>query len=278
MPLKNNEDKQVNIFSNFSLGLADYWEISGIVINDAPLHIGSGRAVSPAQAIDNPVIKLPDGTPFIPGSSLKGVLRSIVEAYLMNIAKIKPDTACGRLFKDNNVSPEQFMRECSPFPVRGEPSSGEESVKPYCVNIGLFGGPELASHIHVYDMHPRGEVRTFVKPGVAIDRFMGASRPGALYNIELVPPNIEWSLRIRIYGLGLDNNDDAWLCLRETLAFLLEYLCRGISIGSRTSTGLGMIRIKEAKVKHVHIDPSTGTFIEKEHSLEDFIKLLKRVK
>ena len=41
------------------------------------LHIGGGRATfSPS---DSPVIRTPDGKPFIPGSSFKGAFRSTVE-------------------------------------------------------------------------------------------------------------------------------------------------------------------------------------------------------
>jgi len=47
------------------------------------LHIGSQREVSEIGGIDNPVIKDPiTGLPYIPGSSLKGRLRSLFELYV----------------------------------------------------------------------------------------------------------------------------------------------------------------------------------------------------
>ncbi|WP_297499767.1 type III-A CRISPR-associated RAMP protein Csm3, partial [Thermococcus sp.] len=46
------------------------------------LHIGSQRDVSEIGGIDNPVIKDPHtGLPYIPGSSLKGKLRSLFEVF-----------------------------------------------------------------------------------------------------------------------------------------------------------------------------------------------------
>jgi len=42
------------------------------------LHIGGISDVSKIGGVDSPVIKAPDGLPYIPGSSLKGKLRSIM--------------------------------------------------------------------------------------------------------------------------------------------------------------------------------------------------------
>ena len=43
------------------------------------LHIGGSREGVELGATDNPVIKGPDGKPYIPGSSLKGKIRSLLE-------------------------------------------------------------------------------------------------------------------------------------------------------------------------------------------------------
>lgn len=57
--------------------------ISGEIEAVTGLHIGSQREVSEIGGIDNPVIKDPHtGLPYIPGSSLKGRLRSLFEIYV----------------------------------------------------------------------------------------------------------------------------------------------------------------------------------------------------
>lgn len=268
----SSEESIVKVFGNFSKALIEYYEVYGTVVNRTALHVGSGRDTSPGQAIDNPVVRLPDGRPYIPGSSLKGVFRSIVESYLVTVAseRDRMKTSCAQLFRDNNVTPELFTRVCSPTPIESE-----ETIESYCVNHGLFGGPDIASHIQLFDLMVKEHGETFTKPGVAIDRFLGASRPGALYNIELVAPDTKWEFRMRIYGVE-SNNSLEWRCAREALAFLLEYIGReGFSLGGRVSAGHGyMVFDGEPKVRHVYVDED-GRVGTKELSFKEFIKRLK---
>lgn len=58
-------------------------EIKGDIITLSGLHIGTSAAFSPIGAIDNPIIKDPlTNLPYIPGSSLKGKMRSLLaKAY-----------------------------------------------------------------------------------------------------------------------------------------------------------------------------------------------------
>ena len=59
--------------------------VSGIAVNLTPLHIGRVGVT-----IDYPVERFPDGTVYIPGSSLKGILRSTAEG----IAKASETYVC----------------------------------------------------------------------------------------------------------------------------------------------------------------------------------------
>ncbi len=54
--------------------------IEGVLINEEPLRVGKGRGE--LGEVDLPVIKLPSGNPYIPGSSIKGVLRSLAESLI----------------------------------------------------------------------------------------------------------------------------------------------------------------------------------------------------
>ncbi len=55
-------------------------EITGAIVLKTGLHIGAGDAEMHIGGIDNPVIKHPlTGEPYIPGSSLKGRMRSLLE-------------------------------------------------------------------------------------------------------------------------------------------------------------------------------------------------------
>lgn len=57
--------------------LRSRYRITGSLVTDTALHIGGGRESSPIT--DSPVVRNPDGRPFIPGSSLKGAFRAAVE-------------------------------------------------------------------------------------------------------------------------------------------------------------------------------------------------------
>jgi CRISPR-associated protein Csm3 len=54
------------------------WLITATLRMKTALSVGSRASLLPAGS-DLPVIKTPEGVPFIPGSSLKGVIRTYVE-------------------------------------------------------------------------------------------------------------------------------------------------------------------------------------------------------
>ena len=62
------------------LQLIDIKEIKGRIILESGLHIGAGDTEMHIGGTDNPVVKHPNtGLPYIPGSSLKGKVRSLLE-------------------------------------------------------------------------------------------------------------------------------------------------------------------------------------------------------
>jgi len=69
--------------------LLGYKRITGKLEVLTGLHIGAGSESTQIGGLDNPVIRLPrNGYPYIPGSSLKGKMRSLLE---LTTGKIKPD-------------------------------------------------------------------------------------------------------------------------------------------------------------------------------------------
>ncbi len=62
--------------------------IKGKIILKTGLHIGSGNMEMQIGGTDNPVIKHPHThEPYIPGSSLKGKMRSLLEYYYGIVAE-----------------------------------------------------------------------------------------------------------------------------------------------------------------------------------------------
>jgi CRISPR/Cas system CSM-associated protein Csm3 (group 7 of RAMP superfamily) len=60
------------------------WLITATLRMKTALSVGSRASLLPAGS-DLPVIKTPEGVPFIPGSSLKGVVRTYVERVLRTL-------------------------------------------------------------------------------------------------------------------------------------------------------------------------------------------------
>jgi CRISPR-associated protein Csm3 len=62
------------------LQLSNYYVLSGVIRCMSGLHIGAGNETIEIGGTDRPVIKHPlEGYPYIPGSSLKGKLRALLE-------------------------------------------------------------------------------------------------------------------------------------------------------------------------------------------------------
>ncbi|MBK7562910.1 MAG: type III-A CRISPR-associated RAMP protein Csm3 [Propionivibrio sp.] len=62
-------------------------QLTGTLILKTGLHIGAGDTEMRIGGTDNPVVKNPlDGQPYIPGSSLKGKIRSLLEWQLGTVA------------------------------------------------------------------------------------------------------------------------------------------------------------------------------------------------
>ena len=67
-------------------------KITGKIVVKTGLHIGGGDAAMEIGGMDNPIIRNPvNNEPYIPGSSLKGKMRSLLEWHLdrLNIDKNK---------------------------------------------------------------------------------------------------------------------------------------------------------------------------------------------
>ena len=90
-------------------------QITGNIIVETGMHIGGSTAFAAIGTVDSPVIKdSRTNLPIIPGSSLKGKMRSLL-AKEMNTTVVAPDDDCpelARLFgtaKKGNVTPSRLL-------------------------------------------------------------------------------------------------------------------------------------------------------------------------
>jgi CRISPR/Cas system CSM-associated protein Csm3 (group 7 of RAMP superfamily) len=178
------------------------------------LHIGSG-ALTPEPGREGKVARIlrdPAGRPRIPGSSLKGVLRSRAE-YICRVLKLAscPDGAaatCG---------------VCLPCAIFGwSPRGGDD-------RMGARGA------VVVHDAVIEGEPAE-LRPHVALDRVTGGQRSGLLYTDEVV---VAGRFRLRVEPLRTPTPAESAL-LNAVIADLHEGL---VGIGSATTRGLGTVRV-----------------------------------
>jgi CRISPR-associated RAMP protein (TIGR02581 family) len=200
--------------------------VTGSLVNLTPLRVGVGREPPLGSAVDiAPLrVRFADGSekPYIPGSSLKGVLRSLAEAILR---------AQGKYVHD----PWDF-----------EAAKKEAESGGFCLICGIFGSTKLASHVRVYDAYPDGDAPTFVKTGVGINRDFRGVQPGILYTEEQVAPLVRWKFMMDIVNIRVfpEPGDERGRLLRQ----LLQMLASGmVQVGARRTVGYGLVKLEQGR-------------------------------
>jgi len=207
--------------------------LEGKIRLDSALNIGGAELDDKA---DNPVIKIKINgvdTPYIPGSSLKGVMRSEIERVFRSIGE-----------------------EVCEIPNVHDGKDGND----YCAVCGIFGGMGLSAHVRVNDAFPLKEnVTISLKPGVAINRTLGTAQSGALYNMEIVHPSQLFNFKMIIDNIPIVDAQDGDK-RSQALHFILQKMLSGnFAIGKKTSSGLGDITLEDLKLTETTPDPETFT-------------------
>lgn len=195
------------------------------------LRVGVGRAHD-AITTDLPVLRNALGEPILPGSSLKGVARSQLEALLRA-------REVGRVC-------DPFMEPCVKDEEREEDRNTsardraeawrqriEDSV---CSVCEIFGAPSLASHVTFAEARPvPGSWATSVRDGVAIDRDLGRVAGPRKYDFEVVEAGAVFQLRVTMENLD-PRREGAVL-------HALKLIDDGfVPVGGFSSRGLGMMQ------------------------------------
>lgn len=132
---------------------------------------------------------------YIPGSSLRGVLRAHAERLLRSV---EPDAACDPLVHGSDGRGYGLRRACS-FDDR---IPGDEAYRKACRACRLFGTTGLASRVRVSDFYPDEEPVCDTRYGVAIDRVTGAVAHGP-FELEIVTDgSFVGTITLRNFTLG----------------------------------------------------------------------------
>ncbi len=216
------------------------YDLRGRLITKTALHIGAGGSLAVVGS-DNPVVRDVNGLPYIPGSSFKGSLRSLMEAIVRALSPGEGQEPwacdpfnhpCVKAEDLEGLSDEKISQL-----VENSPANGGRA----CTVCRLFGSPWLASKVKVADLYltegANWRARVEVRDGVAIDRDTETVSGGRKYDFETVPRETAFGLHLRV-----DNASDEELGL--LFLGLREFTNGGAWVGGNTSRGLGLVRIE----------------------------------
>lgn len=212
-----------------------------------PLHIGSGYMSSKTDAT---VIKDSDGCPIIPGSSLKGVIRTAAERLFHVLSEEKEGTKevcylikgndCNR--QDKNILEDYNLKQGDHTELG---QWLDDNICPICQ---LFGSNFRASKVSIKDASLTEEERkndrqkTTVRHSVAIDRDKGTAKEGAKFDYEVVHKDVLFDFEMELDNVSTEE-------LKLILVVLNEMSLERIQLGGNVARGLGRIKLINDEVK-----------------------------
>jgi CRISPR-associated protein Csm3 len=206
--------------------LKEIKEIKGKIYIKTGLHIGAGNDEIKIGGIDNPVVKNPlTNEPYIPGSSLKGKIRSLIEWQFglspdgnpVDVQNQKNETAkqVAKLFGNGKtIKDEKLAKEIGPSRLS-------------FADCNLLNKDELL----------RKNALTEEKVEVKIDRLTGTVGRGGPRHMERVPAGAVFGFSITLLEFENDKNLDALLALGMKLLELTN-------LGGSGSRGYGKIEFE----------------------------------
>lgn len=220
--------------------------LEGELICETGLHIGAGKGSLEIGGADNPVVKDAFGVPYIPGSSLRGRLRSLLEqtsgaavpSELVYLSKRKGQEV--RIHQSDRPDDEiciLFGRNAG----RMEKVTGEaiESSTATPARLAVYDAPLVVESITPQMRENLDDELTEVKSENAVDRITSQANPRTL---ERVPAGARFSVR---FVLDVLCSEDKPLLTRvaESLRLLEDD-----ALGGGGSRGSGRVKFGDLKL------------------------------
>jgi len=195
--------------------------IKGKIILETPMHIGSGESgkFGDDEGQIQLIVKDKDGLPYIPASTLKGVLRQIcptgLQAELFGCAKEKDNGNIGAIYFSNCFIDK---RDSYASLLENQPRSYKDG-KPIYIS---------------------SRTKINRKTGVADQ---GDGEGGKLFNFEMVPAGVEFNFEWRV----LNATEACKGNITQFLSLISDK--RGFNLGNSTSSGHGLCKIPEDMIE-----------------------------
>lgn len=216
--------------------LKGYKEISGTIECITGMRIGGSNEEIEIGGTDNPILRNPiTSVPYLPGSSLKGKMRSLLELkYCPNTQQTGNPCGCGR-------------RECKVCTVFGPHKNTTHNLGPTRILVRDANLTEQSERILRDAQADKGINFSEIKPENWINRMTG--RAGDPRVQERVPAGTVFNVNISLRIFDQDNEDDILAFVKEGLEMIeRDY------IGGSGSRGYGQVKF--------HLECDGRPFIE----------------
>lgn len=259
---------------------------TGTLETRTALHIGTGTSLNPAT--DSPLLRGADGRPLIPGSSLKGAMRSTSERLLRALGYracmvfgtdqsgdplvqcLMTDDSAQKRFRrlmradmEGEDTSEAYLlwglkpEECKVFGQREDLQvevleRGRAGRPPaLCRACRTWGSMFMAGRLRVPDLRINNDAYidvTEIRDGVGIDRDTGTAADRIKFDLEALPAGARFN-----FELTVEPEAD-----RGVVALAVGELLQGsLPLGGRTTRGLGDVQLTEFRILEVDLsDPS----------------------
>jgi len=220
------------------------------------LAISAGE--QPAEIVESPVVKL-GGQPVIPGSSLKGAIRSTLEGMLAKLGEhvCIPFAAIPRPLR-GKVDQERYAMSLGRIP----PCSDVKNPCPVCSIFGTVGGQAgLSGKAIVLDAKvEEGSYELIERTHVAITRDTKSQAEGSLMSLQAVDAGATFRGAIRLI------NPEPWQV--GAVARALEAISF-LGMGAKKTAGYGELEIRITGVDKTFFD--SGSWLRQTVALDLFL-------
>ncbi|OIP25736.1 MAG: type III-A CRISPR-associated RAMP protein Csm3 [Dehalococcoidia bacterium CG2_30_46_19] len=211
-----------------TLKLKKYITIQGKLICKTGLRIGGSKEELEIGGLDNPIIRDPvDELPYIPGSSIKGKLRSLLEYKYNRVAPNGNPCGCGKP-----------LDECPVCTIFGPHMKPTHDLGPSRLIVRDCLLSE-ESRANLARLEKQGLGYSELKTENIIDRRTGTARAGGLRTMERVPKGTEFNLNISVRVFEQDDEAKMVGYVKEALELLQkDYL------GGSGTRGYGWVEVQ----------------------------------
>ncbi len=214
--------------------LTNIVEIKAKLVLQTGLHIGAGDSEMHIGGIDNSVIKHPlTQSPYIPGSSLKGKIRTLLE-WRSGAVQNNPLT-----LKDVSKNPEEVKNILRLFGISGDTKNSEQEVAEIGVSRLAFWDCALDAEWEK-SIRNDNQLLTEAKNENTIDRI--TSTAGNPRQTERVPAGAKFNFKLMLRQFEGDKPELLALVLKGLKLLEMD------SLGGSGSRGYGKVKFVELTV------------------------------